>query len=119
MVAQTLIARVRTGTVKNVVEFGSDVQPGTPYVVLKFEKDPAGRGRTLRVIPHFEPDNQKWLEAYLFDELSDLLVDYDGETEDGVSFRVLGTQEWTEIFDGNSDGTISMERVFLLPGMLF
>jgi hypothetical protein len=119
VIPQTLITRLQTGTITNVVQFGTSVLPAPPYVVLKFERDPAGRGRALRVITHYEPDQQKWLEDYVFDQLSDLLLDYVGETDEGVNFRVHGTQEWTDIITGNDDGTISMERVFLLPGLLF
>ncbi len=118
MIVQSIVERLQTGQITNVVQFGTAKLPAPPYVVVRAMRDPL-RGRSLYVTAHMEPDQQKWLEDYIFNQLSDLLLDYEGDTEEGVHFRVMMTQEWTDIIDGNDDGTISMERVFLLPGLLF
>lgn len=117
MIIPEVVKQLQTGTVKNVVRYGVAKLPAVPYVVVRSEARPTGRA--LRCIAHYGPDQQQWLEQYVFDELSDLLSDFDGTTEDGVQFRVQQTQEWTDIITSNDDGTISMERVFLLPGLLF
>ena len=119
MITASVVQRLQIGQITNVVPYGIAQLPAPPYVVVKTERDAVGRGRLLRVIVHFAADQRKWLEAYVFDELSDLLSDWHGETDDGVHFRVGATQEWTDVTSGNDDGTISMERVFLLPGLLF
>jgi hypothetical protein len=92
--------------------------PNAPYVVVKPEKDPLGRGRIFRVIPHFPPGSQIDLEAYTFEELSTLLDDYQTDSRNGNTNDVLSEQEWTDYVSNNDDGTISMERVFLVPMML-
>ncbi len=117
MIIPEVVKQLQTGTVQNVVRYGAAKLPAPPYLVVRSEAQ--STGRALRIIGHWLPDQQQWLEQYMFDELSDLLSDFVGKTEDGVQFRVQQTQEWTDIVTGNDDGTISMERVFLLPGLLF
>lgn len=118
MIVQSVVEQVQTGQIKNVVQYGTAQLPAPPYVVVRPIRDPL-RGRALYITAHMEPDQQKWLEDYIFNELSDLLSGHEGDTDEGVHFRVEMTQEWTDITDGNDDGTISMERMFLLPGLLF
>jgi len=114
---QSVVEQVQTGQITNVVQYGTARLPAAPYIVIKPER--TWQGRMLRVIVHMKPDQQKWLEDYVFNKLPDLLSGYEGDTDEGVHFRVEMTQEWTDITDGNDDGTISMERLFLLPGLLF
>jgi len=117
MIPAAVVQRLQTGQVTNVVRYGTAQLPAPPYVVVRTEQ--RDNGRALRFIAHFQPDQHKWLETYVLKELSDLLSDYHGVTDDGIHFRVIPTQEWSDIITGNDDGTISMERVFLLPGVLF
>jgi len=117
VIVQSVVERVQTGPIKNVVEYGTARIPASPYVVIKPEA--TWRGTMLRVITHMDPDQQKWLRNYVLNTLSDLLSGYEGDTDEGVHFKVEMTQEWTDTTDGNDDGTISMERLFLLPGLLF
>jgi len=119
MIVASVVERLQTGEISNVVQFGTSKLPAAPYVVVRPERETLGRGRMLVVIAHFEADQQKWLEDYVFNKLPDLLSDYQGVTAEGVHFRVFMTQEWTDITTGNDDGTISMERSFLIPGVLF
>lgn len=118
MIVQSVVERMQTGSVTNVVQFGTARIPRTPYAVVKPERDPF-RGRSLRIIAHFAPDQQRFLEEYVFNTLPGLLSGFEGDTDEGVHFKVQATDEWTDITIGNDDGTISMERVFLLPGRLF
>jgi len=115
---QSVVERLQTGDVTNVVQYGTERLPRPPYVVVRPERDPF-RGRALRIIAHYLPDQQRFLEDYVFNKLPDLLSGYEGDTDEGVHFKVEATDEYTDIIAGNDDGTISMERVFLLPGRLF
>jgi len=119
MIVASVVERLQTGAITRVVQYGTSVLPAAPYVVVRPQRDAIRGGRVLAVIPHFAADQQKFLEDYTFNKLSDLLVDFSGVTAEGVHFRVYGTQEWTDIITGNDDDTISMERLFLIPGVLF
>lgn len=116
-----IVAKLKTGSVTNVVPYGGSDRPdpSTGYVVVKDERDPIGRGRVIRVITHFPPDHQKWLEDYVREELPGLLSGFQAETRLGNTLEVSADdQEMGEIFANNDDGTISMERTFLVPQRL-
>lgn len=119
MIVASVVAHLKLGAVANVVQYGAKDLPDPPYVVVRPENSVIRPGRSLVVIAHFEPGQQSMLEDYVFNKLSDYLTDFEGVTAEGIRFHVYATQEWTDIITGNDDGTISMERVFLLPGMLF
>ncbi len=113
-----IVARLKTGSIPDVVAFGTSTLPAPPYVVVKPERDALGRGRVFRIIAHAEPDQQVFLQDYVFEELSTLLDGYTAETRLGNRNQVLSEQEWTDIIGNNDDGTISMERVFLVPSQI-
>lgn len=113
-----IVARLKTGSIPNVVPFGTSTLPAPPYVVVKPERDTLGRGRAFRVIPHVGPDHQVFLEQYLFEELSTLLDGYKADSRLGNYNQVLSEDDWTDLIGNNDDGTISMERVFLTPSRI-
>ena len=114
-----IITRLKTGAIKNVYEFGTTTEKKIPYIIVKGEKDPLNRGRIFRVFVHMPPGQQIVLEDYVFNTLSTLLPDqYKVESRNGNTVELLQTQEWSDTIT-NDDGTISMERSFMMPLLLF
>ncbi len=113
-----IVARLKTGSIPDVVPFGTSTLPAPPYVVVKPERDAIGRGRAFRIVAHAAPDQQIFLQDYVFEELSDLLDGYTAESRLGNLNQVLSEQDWTDLIGNNDDGTISMERVFLVPSRI-
>ena len=64
-----VVTKLKTLSVPNVVPFGTAVMPQPPYTVVKPEKDILDRGRCLRVIGHFTPDQQLTLTDYIMQEV--------------------------------------------------
>lgn len=111
-----IVERLKTGTVTNVVAFGSNL-PQAPYVVVKQESDPLGRGTAFRVIAHFLPGQQTFLEDYIRNDLGNLLTDFSSLSRHG-NLNSLYEDEFLDlpqITANNDDGTISMERIFYMP----
>ena len=107
-----IIERLKTGSISNIVEFGSKL-PTSPYVCVKAELYPVGRG--VRVIAHCDRGSNSALDDYVFNELSVLLSDYEYEDANGNTVTVKDAGEYTDIAVNNDDSTISMERLFYLP----
>ena len=107
-----IVARLKTGTIKNVVPFGSK-PTAVPYIVVKCE---SGTGvRTVRVTVHHNQGYQKDIEKYVFNNLSVLLRNWTGKDSSGNFFRLKDADEYNEIVAVNDDSTLSMERVFYAP----
>jgi len=114
-----IVAKLKTGTIKNVVPFGHGATPQPPYIVVKPERDSLDRGRVYRIIVHMLPGQNIFLEDYVMKDISDLLDNFGSTTRHG-NYNVLETlQEYYDIITNNDDKTISMERSFLLPSKLF
>lgn len=115
---KAIIDKLKTGSISNVVQYGS-ARPAPPYIVVRPERDPLDRGRVYRIIVHYSPGQQAWLEDYIFNEVLTLLDDYSAETRHGNDNRLWTETEYTDIIVDNDDGTISMERRFLMPSRTF
>lgn len=114
-----IVAQLKTGKIKNVVPFGSGNLPAPPYAVVKMENDGLGRGRMVRIIGHMLPGQQTFLEDYMFNDVSVLLDGLKMISRHG-NRNILETEnEYTDIVANNDDGTISMERRFILPSRIF
>ena len=114
-----IVAKLKTGTIKNVVPFGSPL-PVPPYVVVK--QEPAGGSMTrFRIIPHMAQGQQVALNNYIFHELSDLLTGFEASDTNTNLFRLEEPEEkeWTGVGAVSDDNTISMERCFYAPLLLF
>jgi hypothetical protein len=110
-----IVERLKTGSIKRVVPYGVKILPEPPYVVVKPEKDPVGRGRLFRVIAHFFPGQNIMLEDYVFNEVFNLLDNFASINRHN-SYNKLSTENnYIDTIVDNDDGTISMEREFLLP----
>jgi len=116
-----IVARLKTGSIKNVVPFGSP-RPCAPYVVVKEEKADGNMTR-FRIIPHMTQSaaNVLALDAYTKSELSTLLTDFESDDRFGNHFRLEEPEEkeWTGVGAVSDDNTISMERSFYAPLLLF
>lgn len=114
-----IIEQLKTGSIKNVVPYGVEQLPAPPYVVVRPESDTADRGRAFRIIVHMQPGQNIFLENYVFNDLSDLLDNFASRSRHN-NYNVLLTENiYSDIITSNDDGTISMERVFLLPSRIF
>lgn len=107
-----IVARLKTGTIKNVVPFGSK-PTAIPYIVVKCERD--GGVRLVRVIVHHNQGYQLDIEKYVFKNLSVLLRNWTGTDSSGNTFKLKDADEYTDIVAVNDDSTLSMERVFYAP----
>ena len=114
-----IVAQLKTGSIKNVVPYGSPQLPNPPYIVVRPEADSIGRGTVYRIIIHMLPGQQIFLEDYLRKDISDLLDEFGATTRHGNYNELMTTDEYNDIIISNDDGTISMERSYLLPSRLF
>ncbi|MDD5303035.1 MAG: hypothetical protein PHS14_07980 [Elusimicrobia bacterium] len=116
-----VVARLKTGSIKNVVPFGSP-RPAAPYVVVKEEKADGNRTR-FRIMPHMAQSaaNVLKLDEYTKSELSDLLSTFESDDRFGNHFRFEEPEEreWMGVGAVSDDNTISMERCFYAPLLLF
>jgi hypothetical protein len=88
-------------------------------VVVRGEADGLNRGRVFRIIAHYSPGQITWMEDYIFDEVSTLLDSFTLTSRHGNTNKLEDLESFTDIVVSNDDGTISMERRFLLPGKLW
>ena len=111
-----IVIRLQTGSIGSVVKFGTRELPAPPYICVKMEKHPVGRG--IRIIAHDIPDNQNILEDYIFRESSEILKNYKFTDAASNYYVIKDADEYTEVVADNDDGTISMERLFFVPNRL-
>jgi hypothetical protein len=117
-VLTSIVTRLKTGTIKNVIPFGS-ARPKPPYVVVNPQPDPLDRGWRIQISAHYLPSQQFYLWDYVTDELISLLDEYRTVDYYSNDNRVLTEQERSGIIADNDDGTISMSRTFLYPSRTF
>jgi hypothetical protein len=113
----TVLEKTKTGSIKNVVAFGSAL-PVAPYAVIKQEPAPDNETR-FRIIAHMLQGSQVALNAYIFNELPSLLAGFTAKDEVGNQFQLEDRQEWYPVAAVSDDKTISMERCFYAPLLLF
>jgi hypothetical protein len=116
-VKPVVVARLKTGTIKNVVPFGSPL-PSLPYAVVKEEPAPDSEVR-FRIIAHMAQGQDIALRAYIFTELSTLLSGFEAESSSGGHFKIEDRGEWYPVVPVSDDSSISMERCFYAPLLLF
>jgi hypothetical protein len=111
-----VVAVLKTGSVKNVVPFGSKL-PVPPYDVVKPEIVP-GIGRRFRVIAHRLQGEQIQLEDHIR-EVIGLLEDFQATSRHGAVNRLGRVESITDIGAVSDDSTISMEAAFVMPTHTF
>lgn len=106
--------KLLTGSIKNVVLFGTKNLPSAPYVVISQRKDPLDRGIIFTINAHYPLDYQLFLEDYVRTELVSLLDEFKATTRHG-NYKILELLESeTQVRPIiNDDETISMSRSFL------
>jgi hypothetical protein len=114
-----VVAKLKTGSIKNVVPFGSPL-PVPPYVVVK-EENAGNHMVRFRIIPHMAQGGTIQLRAYVFTELPTLLADFESTDVNGNHFKLEEPwpREWQDVIPASDDSTISMERSFYAPLFLF
>lgn len=111
-----VVLKLKTGIVKNVVEFGTGPGASIPYVVVKGEKSVGGRG--VRVIAHFAKDYQHDMEDYMHYVIKTLSYAM-FTSRSGCVNQLSGLIDYTDVVVVNDDSTISMEALFLMPTKSF
>jgi hypothetical protein len=114
-----VVEKLKTGSIKNVVPFGSPL-PVAPYVVVR-EENAGGNVTRFRVIAHMTQANVLALDTYAKVELGTLLAGFEALDRFGNRFRLEEpvVKEWTGVGAISDDSTISMERSFYAPLLLF
>jgi hypothetical protein len=114
-----IVAKLKTGSVKNVVPFGSPL-PIPPYIVVR-EENAGGNLTRFRVIAHMTQANVLTLDTYVKGELGTLLAGFEGDDRFANHFKLEEPidKEWTGVGAVSDDNTISMERSFYAPLLLF
>lgn len=115
-----IVAKLKTGSIKAVVPFGTKPPTGN-YVVVK-QEPVSGNMTRFRIIPHMVQGSQVALNDYIFHELSDLLTGFESDDSNVNHFKLEEPPEgaeWTGVGATSDDGTISMERCFYAPLLLF
>jgi hypothetical protein len=115
-----IITELKKGTIKNVIPRGQNiVNPISPYVVVWGPEtvQQAGRDREGKnmyyINTHFPKGYINQIDDYVYNELSILLPNKILlTTRDGRRVQLFVTMEIGGIVEGNTDGTISRERVF-------
>jgi len=110
-----IVTQLKTGAIKNVVPYG-DILPKPPYIVVRPEY--AAEGKIYRIFVHMIPGQQIFLEDYTLCTVSQLLTNFKATTRHGNYNQLLLMQDYGDITT-NDDGTISMERRFLMPSRFF
>jgi hypothetical protein len=102
------------------VKFGDPELPTPPYAVVKKERDIAGRGFAYRIIGHFQPGQQIFLDDYMINTVSDALRGWEGTDRHGNTHTLYeDNDDFNDLLIDNKDGTISMEKVFYSPGVVY
>jgi hypothetical protein len=114
-----VVAKLKTGSLKTVVPFGTK-PTAIPYVVVKQEKAPGNETR-FRIVAHAAQGQQSILNAYIFHELSDLMTGFEADDVNTNHFKIEepNEKEWVGVAAISDDNTISMERSFYAPLLLF
>ncbi len=108
-----VVAKIKTGTVKNVVAFGQSSLPTPPYDVVKEEPQPDFGRTVFRVICHDLPSRYMVVRKHARKELVDLLRNMTLTSQyTGARNVVLSDQRFDGVTVNNDDKTISFERLF-------
>ena len=114
-----IITQLKTGTIKTVVPYGYGATPTTiPYVVVKRESVMNMQWR-WRIIAHMKPGQNITLDDYVFKEVPTLLNNLAITTRLTNTDKLGRSDEYSDVVGQSDDGTISMERIFYSPHILF
>jgi len=115
-----IVAQLKTGSIKRVVPDGSP-KPTPPYIVVKQENDILNRGVAYRIIVHFPKHHILECKRYCRKDISDLLDNFQAVDDDGVT-NALEFDQFSgvpELTADNDDDTISTERLYYKPDLMF
>jgi len=108
-----IIARLKEGSIKSILPYGTDAYGLPPFVVVKLER---GFDRiNVRIILHVAQGAQALYRPYLFGEVSELLRNWRATDEFGNTFILRDTGDWSEASALSAANTLTMERIFYAP----
>ena len=111
---KAIIARLKEGSIKDVVLFSNSVQfPGPPYVVVKPETGIRENTRQFRIIVHHKEGMFDELQQYTLVELDKLLSGTIAD-DDGSRFK-LHKAGYTDITAEPEGDTYFMEKLYMIP----
>ncbi len=113
---ENIVARLKEGRIQSVIPKGFSSRPNPPYVVASLE------GQELRVWTHFGANQHVFLEEYCRADLAELLNNYRFTTSNGSTVIIQSARGEIQGYSGitmNEDKTISKERRWTVPGLLF
>lgn len=119
-----IINRLKTGNITTVIPRGSiKTNPMPPYVVvwgpeLIPQPGDEDRGKNQYFIAvHYKRGFINQIDDYIYDEIIELLHDQRLTMRDGrqATLKISGAP--SNLIEGNDDGTISKERVFITAGI--
>lgn len=114
-----IVARLRAQlpSTVSVVPFG-DALPAAPYVVVKQEDSIRENWFVYRIIGHMLPGQQTFLEDLMNDNVKSALDGYEADDRHGNLNKLYAQPSRRAIIINNDDKTLSMERVYEMPGRL-
>lgn len=111
-----IVAKLKTGSVSNVVPFGSEGGLTPPYTVVKQENGLMPGWLYFRIIAHFIPAQICQCDDYIRNEVHTLLNNFISESRHGNLNQLLAEENnRTPVI--NDDGTLSMESLYGMPGV--
>lgn len=110
-----IITQLKTGTYTNVYARADGVvNPAIPYIMV-WEDSKIGPNGGIFISLHTVPAMTDSLDLYMKNELITLLHKVILTDTYGNNFRLIDTGELSKVIDNNDDGSISRDRLFLLP----
>jgi len=105
----------------DAISFGAATLPAPPYVVVKQEQDAGGAGTAFRIITHMQPGQQAALLSFVRAVIGGALDGFRATSASGVYNRLKSDplELPGPIITGNSDGTISLERLYYMGDRLY
>ncbi len=113
---ENIVDRIKEGRIKRVIPKGFPIRLDPSYIVVAVE------GQELRAWVHFKKDQHVYLEEFCRADLAELLNDYRFMTSNGSTVTIQPARGEIQGYSGitlNDDKTISKERRWTVPGLLF
>jgi hypothetical protein len=112
-----IIAKLKTGTITNVIPRGDAVvNPTAPYVVVWKDSPIQLQGNSglnqYYVSVHYPRGYINQVDDYIENECATLLGGQILTTRDARKVQLYKTMDITPLIDNNDDGTISRDRLF-------
>jgi hypothetical protein len=116
-----IINKLKTGSITNVIPKGGILaNPETPYVVVWKDSPIVQSGRMENsgtnqyyISVHYPKGYINQIDDYIENETVSLLDGVTFSTRDGRKVKLHKTADMSPLIEGNDDGTISRDRLFM------